>query len=135
MSEWTKLDPLPAKSNPCLCCPPIGTRFHPESIIAVGFGDAHVERDGIIVWSELDVCQGCGGSGENDAGWGVMRCPDCDGKKAGMDYWTGADAEKAAAADPDHDWRIVKFSPLHGETYQRHGPNEWMLVEVNEGFA
>lgn len=45
------------------------------------------------------------------------------------------DAEAAALADPDHDWRIVLFGPLHGEVYQRHGPGEWMLVEKNEGFA
>ena len=46
-----------------------------------------------------------------------------------------AQAEAMAAADPDHDWQIALEGPLSGRTYQRHGPNEWALVEQNQGFA
>ena len=110
-TPWEKLPALPGHRNPCGCCPPIGSRFHPESVIAVGFGSATLERDGVVV---ID--------GEQSYG------------KDGIGV-TGADAEALAARDPDHAWRIVLFGPLHGETYQRHGPGEWMLVEKNEGFA
>lgn len=48
---------------------------------------------------------------------------------------TGAQAEELAAADPDHDWRIMIYGPLSGRTYQRHAPGSWVMVEQNEGFA
>lgn len=48
---------------------------------------------------------------------------------------TVAQAEELAAADPDHDWRIVLHGPLRGSTYQRHGEMQWMLIEKNQGFA
>ena len=80
-----------------------------EMLIAVGFGSAFVSRDGEQV---LD--------GENPPG---------------DEFLTFADAEKMAAADPDHDWRVVLHGPLHGETYQRQGEGVWMCIERNEGFA
>ena len=40
-----------------------------------------------------------------------------------------------APMDPDHDWRIVKFGPMHGETFQRQVENNWVCIESNEGFA
>ena len=79
-----------------------------EMLIAVGFGSAFVTKDDECVYDE-------------------GRCDD--------NFWTVSDAEKLAMEDPDHDWRIVKFGPMHGETFQRHGPNEWVCVESNEGFA
>ena len=48
---------------------------------------------------------------------------------------TVAQAEELAAADPDHDWRIVLDGPLQGLTYQRHGQMRWVLVAKNQGFA
>ena len=45
------------------------------------------------------------------------------------------DAEREAVIDPDHDWRVTLFGPLHGEVYQRQGEGEWLLVESNQGFA
>lgn len=110
--KWQKLPPLDGRANPCGCCPPIPAKAHMEKIIAVGFGSADVTRDGEVV---------------------------LDGERA---YQTGADdlvsfahAEGLAAADPDHDWRVTLFGPLHGEVYQRQGPGEWVLVGKNEGFA
>ena len=43
--------------------------------------------------------------------------------------------EDQAAADPDHDWRVHFHAPLSERTYQRHGPEEWVLVETGPGFA
>lgn len=51
------------------------------------------------------------------------------------DCMSGEQAEALAAADPDHDWRIVMYGPMYGCAYQRHAPGEWVLVEQNEGFA
>lgn len=110
--SWTKVEPYTGtKHIGCLNCSTAGYDVAPMGMwIAVGFGDAHVERDGEIVWSE----------------------------PVGLDedtFWTVADAEKAATTDPDHDWRIVKYGPLHGEVYQRHEPGKWVLIESNMGFA
>jgi hypothetical protein len=53
MSHWTKLAPLAGRNNPCMNCPPILAEADPEKIIAVGFGDACVTRDGeeVECWS------------------------------------------------------------------------------------
>lgn len=80
--------------------------------IAVGFGDAHVSRDGKVVWRE-DIGP--------DSRW--------------EDSWTVMRAENVARKDPNHDWRITLDGPLHGETYQRQGRNQWVLVKKNMGFA
>lgn len=37
--------------------------------------------------------------------------------------------------DRGRDWRIVLEGPLSGRTYQRHGAEQWALVEQNMGFA
>lgn len=80
-----------------------------DAVIAVGFGSSRVTRDGAVVYDEQEV--------EDDG------------------YWTCADAEKAAKADPLHDWRISYFAPLHEEVFQRHGDGRWMMIEKGKGFA
>jgi len=79
--------------------------------IAVGFGAAYVTKDGVEVY-------------DGEADWQNEKEPK-----------TVAEIEEIAAADPDHDWRIVKYGPLHGETYQRHDKDRWVCVESNMGFA
>lgn len=112
--SWVKLPFVgEMKGNPCLHCPDPKAELHAEAIIAVGFGDAHLERDGEILWDETTNGEGLD--------WGDMM--------------TCARAESMAAKDPNHDWRIVLNGPLHGETYQRHGNGKWVCVEQNEGFA
>ena len=112
-TTWRKLPPIEPKHNPCLNCPDPKSVLSPTAIVAVGFGDAHLERDGQVLWDENRDGEGLD--------WDeMMSC---------------AKAEEMAAADPNHDWRIVLDGPLHGETYQRHGPNEWVCVEQNTGFA
>ncbi len=113
--EWEKRPALDGRPNPCLCCPPIPSTLPLKAIIAVGFGDAHASCGGRVVYREptshveADVPQ--------------------------VEYWNVWKVEKLAAADPDHDWQIVLFGPLHGEVYQRHGKREWSLIEKNQGFA
>lgn len=78
--------------------------------IAVGFGQAFVAKGDETLYYERSLM-------------------------AEDDYWTVADAERLAVADPDHDWRIVLDGPIDGETYQRQGEGRWVLVESNDGFA
>ena len=108
---FAKLPALEGHPNGCLHCPPILAKASMEKDIAVGFGTAGLSRDDDIV---------------------------IDGERAfqrGERVPTFADAEALAIADPDHDWRVTLHGPLHGETYQRQGVGEWVLVESNEGFA
>ena len=98
-------------NNPCIQCPPIRDVADLRKSIAVGFGSAYLECDGETIY---------------------------DGERAlhdGKEPHTFAWAERKAAKKPEADWRIVLHGPLHGETYQRQGPGQWVLVERNEGFA
>lgn len=112
--SWAKL-PFIGKMqpNPCMNCPDPRAQLRPDRAIAVGFGDAHLSKDGQVIW------------GENEEG----RDLDFD------EMMTCGQAEVMAVADPDHDWRIVLHGPMHGETYQRHGKGRWVCVEQNVGFA
>lgn len=83
--------------------------LHLERILAVGFGDVSVTRNGERVYSE---------SAQPES-----------------EYWTGEDAERIAKKDPDTDWRIEFFAPLYNATYQRQGEAHWVLVEKGRGFA
>jgi hypothetical protein len=85
--------------------------FGMRDVIAVGFGSANVTKDGECVYDENQAMH--------------FR----------QNLWTGADAEKAASADPDHDWRIRKIAPLYEAEYQRQGEKHWVLVSKGEGFA
>jgi hypothetical protein len=105
---FEKLPPVEKIHVGCLTCSTAARIAPMDMLIAVGFGAAYVLCDDKPVYEE-------------------------DSEFENM--WTVQDAENAALADPDHDWRIVKHGPLHGETFQRHGPGEWVCVESNEGFA
>lgn len=110
-----KYEPIiEGSKNQCKCCPPIPTQACMNKVIAVGFGAAYVSRDGLLV---LD---------------GEKRYSDSED---GEDLLTFADAEEVASKDPDHDWRVVFYGPLHGETYQRQGEKAWLCIERNDGFA
>ncbi len=117
VSSWTKLPAVPG-SVACLVVG-VGGRsiasgalsdLPMERVIAVGFGSATATCDDRQVYSE--------GSLDDDA-----------------EFWTVADVEKLAAADPDHDWRISFHAPLYSAVYQRQGDAAWVLVEKGQGFA
>lgn len=106
---WEKLPPIAHDKLHigCVHCSTACLEAPMDMDIGVGFGASWLSRDGEQV---LD------GEKEDDQVT-VQRC------------------EELAVADPDHDWRIVRYGPLHGETFQRHGPGKWICVESNRGFA
>lgn len=83
-----------------------------EMIIAVGFGFAGAFKGDECVYDESQI----------------------DGN-SWEDYATVADIEAMAKDDPEHDWQIRKYGPLHGETFQRQGEGRWVCIESNQGFA
>jgi hypothetical protein len=99
----------PEKPMACSCCTQREATLSAESRIAVGFGVAVLTKDGKTVWRER--------------GHDWREC------------MTVAEAEALAAAQPQRDWRIVLYGPLHGEIYQRRGDMNWVLIEQNQGFA
>jgi hypothetical protein len=118
MSQCQNLPPVEGDNNPCACCPPIPTQAPLDKVVAVGFGSAQVTCDGEFV-----------ADGENGV---LVR----DGVTERFEPWslTFGDVEEMAVLRPG-DWRIELHGPLHGETYQRQGPGQWVCVERNEGFA
>lgn len=94
----------------CPCCSTACQLAPMDMVIAVGFGCAMATKDGEVVYSE-----------DPNGEWEEMM--------------TVGQLEEMAAADPEHDWQIVKHGPLHGETFQRQGPGKWVCVESNQGFA
>ena len=111
MSKWKRIEPLKKLNpNPCLHCPDPEIVAPLDMVIAVGFGNAMVTKDGKLIWDEQQA-------GDHGTYWDVKK------------------AEKVARKDPDHDWRIHKHGPLHGEVYQRHGNNKWVCIEQDGGFA
>ncbi len=107
---WNKLPSIPGFNNSCFNCPPISPTLKLTRRIAVGFGFAGVTKDGEVVWSE-----------PANAAW--------------KDLPRLRKFENMARKDPNHDWRAVMDGPLHGETYQRHAKNRWVLVLRSKGFA
>lgn len=93
----------------CANCSSAALEAPMDMVIAVGFGDATVTKDGEVIYDERSI------SGDN--------------------YWTVQDAENLAIKEPDCDWRIEKYGPLHGETFQRQGDKKWVCIESNQGFA
>ena len=81
-------------------------------MIAVGFGIAMVQKDGEIVYNEMDV----------DA-------------ESWDDFWTTQTAENEARKDPDHEWIIDMQGPLQGRTFKRMSEDNWVLIDSNIGFA
>lgn len=106
--NWTREKPIKGKIRGCLHNP-IYDEAPPFMLIAVGFGNAIVTKDGKTVYKETP-------------------------EKEYWEMWTTEDAEKLAAEDPDHDWRIVLYAPLYGRTFQRQD-GHWFLIAENEGFA
>lgn len=109
--EWVKEKPAEKIHIGCLNCSTAARVAPMEMIIAVGFGYAIVTKDGEQIYD-----------GERD--WQEGREP------KNVQHF-----EDMAKLDPDHDWRIVKDGPMHGETFQRQGDNNWVCIKSNEGFA
>lgn len=89
---------------------PIGSVALLDSVIAVGLGQATIERDGRVV-------------------------VDCETEMWADNQWTFADAERLAAEDAYGCWRVVMNAPLWNATWERRGPSEWICVAAGLGFA
>lgn len=111
MSTWEKETTIQGGPGGCLHCGYQHSTLPLDALIAVGFGEARVTKDGETVFDELDVYDD------------MEKC------------WHCRDAEEAACADPDHDWRIHLVAPLSERHYQRQGVEHWVLFKKGIGFA
>lgn len=106
---------LPPLEHPagcgCLNCPPKPIELPLDAQPHPGFGSLDLYCDGVtpLGWDEF-----------------------CDIRREDISL---AEIEEAAAADPDHDWRLWINAPLGDWTYQRHGEGKWVLVAKGQGFA
>ena len=137
--SWTKLDPWTGPTQiGCLTCSPVPANVplcRLDRLLAVGFGDVTVTKDGVCLYSELEWMQThdrLDPLGMSDAQ--LEEALATHGEDL-IPYPTLADFEAQAAADPDHDWRVRFWGMLHEEEYQRQGPEAWVLVRSAEGFA
>jgi len=108
---WEKLPAIEGGPGGCPHCGYQYERLPMAAIIAVGFGDARLTKDGSIVYSEPRDAQ------------------------SEDEFMTAEQAEALARQDPDHDWRIHLVAPLSERHYQRQGGNQWVLYEKGQGFA
>lgn len=110
--EWWK-EPIHPNGTVigCLNCGDTPHLLPMDTRLYNGFGGWTVFRDGKVFFSDE----------ARDKEW---------------DEWKRlSEIEESAKADPNHDWIAEVFLPLRGASYQRHGENEWVLVETNIGFA
>ena len=122
----------------CVHCSPMVENGHfcqLDRLLAVGFGDVTVTKDEETLYSECTFMQAHepsdpGGMDDDAFGEELM-----DSGENMVDYPTLATYEEQAASDPDHDWRVRFYGPLHEETYQRQGPEAWVLIHSGMGFA
>jgi hypothetical protein len=95
----------------CLNCSTAALKAPMDMMIAVGFGSAIVFKDGKMIYDGEADCHKTG-------------------KAKTVKHF-----EMLARKSPKSDWRIQKYGPMHGETFQRQGKNNWVCVESNQGFA
>ena len=116
MKEARKLKPLKGGIGGCLNCGYVHDIAPMDMLIAVGFGDAQVIKNGKVVYCEIE------------------RQSQAEKTKTDAILWTTQDAENEALKDENADWRIILNAPLSGRTYQRQGKGKWYLVKKNTGF-
>jgi len=107
-ATW-KREPLDGGvSSGCLNCGGRGSVHPLDGTLGVGFGMCAVTKDDETVWFEG---------------------PDTE------EYPTLQQFEDMARQDPEHDWTVSYDAPMWSGVWQRHGEDEWVLVERGEGFA
>ncbi len=92
----------------CLCCPGPTETLSLDTAIYFGFGGWTIRKDGILFFQGTD---------------------DYDEAPTLLKF------EELAREEPLSEWVAELYSPLRGATYQRHGYDNWVLIETNEGFA
>ena len=98
----------------CIICSTASHKLSMKRMLITGFGGCKVTRDGEIIYQE-DIHE--------------MEKWDYDYPITAMMY------ERIAAKDPEHDWRIAFYGPMHEEEYQRQGPGCWVMIHSGPGFA
>lgn len=93
-------------------CPGNHDLLEMDTVLYNGFGGYRVEKDGKLFY-------------EGDPAW------DADWEK----YMTLQQLEKEAQKEPKADWRVILNLPLRSGEWQRHGENEWVLINSGIGFA
>ena len=113
---WKFQKPWPQKRMHigCLYCSPVMRLLSMERVLMVGFGACTVSKDNMFVYHESPH---------------EMEKWDYDYPITAMMY------ERIAAKDPEHDWRIAFYGPMHEEEYQRQGPGCWVMIHSGPGFA
>ena len=94
----------------CGTCSPVTHILEMGRILAVGFGLCNATKDGVFIYDEQDV-------------------------EDGQEYPNAQWLESVAKNDPDHDYRVSFYTPLHDEVYQRQGDDYWVMIESGPGFA
>ena len=94
----------------CMNCSTATLKAPLTMTIAVGFGDARITFNDKTVYD-----------GESDYQ---------NGKKPKTLRTFELQARKKKG-----DWRFIHYGPMHGETFQRQGKNNWVCIESNRGFA
>lgn len=94
----------------CLCCPGAEQTLSMETVLYNGFGGWAIFKNGEPFFMD-----------ESNKEW--------------EEFETLAFIEEMAQKEPDADWRAHCDTPLHNEVYQRHGENQWHLIEQGQGFA
>lgn len=92
----------------CFNCSSARSKADLDMFVAIGFGSAFVTCDGNEVYSEPR---------------------DMEQAKTLRHF------EAMAKEDPDHDWRCHIHGPLYDAVWQRHGDDEWIMIETGKGFA
>ncbi|MGB3203762.1 MAG: hypothetical protein WBB28_02100 [Crinalium sp.] len=87
---------------------PLGSLAEMDMILAVGFGQAEIRKDGNLVYEE---------------------------PRDEENYKSLSDFEKLARESPESDWTCHLNAPLWSAKWQRQGEDKWVLVEGGEGFA
>lgn len=92
---WKKLKPLTDQEagfrSGCLTCGPQPMTLPKDAILATGFGQVDITKNGKPIWSGDDVNK------------------------------TLTEFDEQAEKDPDHDWRVAYHGPLSDDVYQRQG--------------
>ncbi len=108
--KWKKLPGIRGGRHGCLNCGYTYTKLSMRGKIIAGFGGAIITKNSLTIYNEP---------------------PEIEWETAP----TLMKFENMARKDPDCDWRFSLDLPLRSATYQRHGKNEWVLIEKGMGFA
>jgi len=107
MKKEKKVEPT---QNGCLCCPSNTDVLDMETRLYQSMGGYHVTKDGELFFMEKQEAEF-------------------------HDAKMLSEIEKDAIKNPKSDWRVHMDLPLRSGVWQRHGKDNWCLIESGIGFA